>query len=72
VSRTTLRPRRLASVEDAASYANVSTRTVRRWISQGLIPGYRVGPRLVKVDLDDFDNLAVPIPTAGGGPNAVA
>jgi excisionase family DNA binding protein len=68
----TTRPQRLTSVENAAHYADVSERSIRRWISQGLITGYRVGPRLVKVDLDDLDNLAVPIPTAGGGPNAAA
>jgi excisionase family DNA binding protein len=64
------RPRRLASLEDAASYADLSTRTIRRYIAAGRIRGYRVGPRLVKVDLDDLDKLAVPIPTAGGGPDA--
>lgn len=60
----TRRPQRLTSIDNAANYADVSTRTVRRWIAAGLIPGYRVGPRLIKVDLDDFDKLARPIPTA--------
>lgn len=58
-------PQRLTSVANAAHYANVSPRSIRRWISQGLITGYRVGPRLVKVDLDDLDKLARPIPAAG-------
>jgi excisionase family DNA binding protein len=69
-TRAKTRPQRLTSVENAAHYANVSTRSIRRWMSQGLITGYRVGPRLIKVDLDDLDRLAVPIPTAGGGPDA--
>ena len=58
-------PKRLTSLANAAAYADVSIRSIRRWISSGLIPGYRVGPRLVKVDLDDLDRLAQRIPTAG-------
>ncbi|WP_433187728.1 helix-turn-helix domain-containing protein [Actinoallomurus sp. CA-150999] len=59
-------PRRLTSVAAAAEYADLSTRTIRRYIAEGRLTGYRVGPRLVKVDLDDLDRLARPIPTAGG------
>lgn len=57
--------RRLVSIAKAAEAQDVSTRTMRRWIAQGRIRGYRVGPRLVKVDLDDLDRLARRIPTAG-------
>ena len=59
-------PRRLASLATAAAYADVSTRTLRRYISQGRLTGYRVGPRLVKVDLRELEALARPIPTARG------
>ena len=45
---TAARPERLTSFESAANYADVSTRSIRRWIAAGLLPGYRVGPRLVK------------------------
>ncbi len=55
--------RRLVSLATAAAYADVSTRTLRRYIAQGRITGYRVGPRLVKVDLIEVDQLARPIPT---------
>lgn len=61
---------RLTSIASAAEYADVSARTIRRYISTGLIPGYRVGPRLVKVDLGDLDNLAQRIPTAAISPEA--
>jgi excisionase family DNA binding protein len=44
----------------------VSTRTVRRWIADGKIPAYRLGARLVRVDLDDVDRLFQRIPTATG------
>jgi excisionase family DNA binding protein len=57
--------RHLASIAKGAERADVSPRTVRRWIAQGLLTGYRVGPRLVKVDLDEVDAIARPIPTAG-------
>lgn len=57
--------RRLAAVQDGASYAGVSTKTIRRWIANGVLPGYRMGPRLLKVDLNDLDALARRIPTAG-------
>lgn len=56
---------RRVGIAEAATYADVSTRTVRRWIASGLLPGYRLGPRLVKVDLADLENLARRIPTGG-------
>jgi excisionase family DNA binding protein len=59
--------RRLVSIADAAEHADVSTRTVRRWIAAGMVTGYRSGPRLIKVDLDELDERVIrPIPTAGG------
>lgn len=56
--------RRFASIADAATYANVSSKTIRRYISTGRLVGYRVGPRLVKVELSEVDALMRPIPTA--------
>lgn len=58
--------RQLGSIAQGAERADVSTRTIRRWIAQGLLTGYRVGPRLMKVDLNEVDAIARPIPTAGG------
>lgn len=54
--------RRWADLEQAAAYFHCSTRTVRRMISRGEITGYRVGPRMVRVDLGELDTLARPIP----------
>jgi excisionase family DNA binding protein len=59
-------PQRLTSLTNAATHADVSVRTLRRWISAGILTGYRVGPRLVKIDLDELDRNVRPIPTAGG------
>lgn len=59
-------PRRLAALAVAAEYANVSPRTLRRYIASGRLAGYRVGPRLVRVDLNEIDALLRPIPTVSG------
>lgn len=56
--------RRLASIPAAAESADVSTKTIRRWIAQGRIGGYRVGPRLIKVDLNELEASFQPV---GGG-----
>ncbi|QYN32591.1 helix-turn-helix domain-containing protein [Pseudonocardia sp. DSM 110487] len=58
--------RRLVGLAVAADYADVSTRTLRRYIAHGRLTGYRVGPRLIKVDLNELDAMARPIPTARG------
>lgn len=55
-------PRRWADLDAAAAYFNCSTKTVRRMIARGEITGYRVGSRMVRVDLNDLDALARPIP----------
>jgi hypothetical protein len=51
--------RRFASVQAAATMYDVDPITVRRWISSGLINGYRIGDRLIKVDLDEIDARVV-------------
>ena len=55
--------RRLVSLETAASYLEVNPKTVRRLIAVGDLTGYRVGPRLLRVSLDDIDAMLRPIPT---------
>jgi len=52
---------RLDSIHGAASTAGVHPSTIRRWISQGRITGYRMGPRLIKVDLDELARMLTPI-----------
>jgi len=56
--------RRLSALPAAAEACDVSTRTIRRWISAGRLTGYRVGPRLIKVDLDELEKVIQPV---GGG-----
>ena len=55
--------RRIASINAAAEYAGVSTRTIRRYIAAGRLTGYRIGPRLIKINLAEVDALLSPIPT---------
>lgn len=43
--------------DEAAGRLRVSERTVRRYITAGLLDGVRVGPRLVKVTERSVDRL---------------
>jgi excisionase family DNA binding protein len=49
--------RRLGSLALGANNACVSERTLRRMIAAGVIKGYKVGPKLVRVDLDEIEAL---------------
>lgn len=60
--------RRLSSLPEAAEQFGVSSRTLRRYISAGRITGYRFGPRMLRVDLDELDALLRPL--AAGGASA--
>jgi len=66
-TRTLPSPRRIAPIADAADYLGTSERTIRRYIAAGRLTGYRVGPRLIRVDLNELDTLLRQIPTALGG-----
>jgi excisionase family DNA binding protein len=57
--------RRFASIVDAAEYVDVNPKTVRRWISTGRLTGYRVGPRIIRVDLNELDAMVRVVPTGG-------
>lgn len=58
------RHRELASLAKGAEYADISIWTLRRRISDGTIPAYRVGPRLLRVDLNEVDAMLRRIPSA--------
>lgn len=47
--------RRYAKISQAAEYLGVTTRTVHEMIADGRLTGYRNGPRLVRVDLNELD-----------------
>jgi len=65
--RTAKKPQRLEPLIAAAKYRKVDPRTLRRWGEQGRITLYRVGPKLLYVDLDELDNLARPVASAARG-----
>jgi excisionase family DNA binding protein len=60
--------RELVSTLTAAKRYGISEKSIRRYIAQGLITGYRVGQRrLIRVDLVEADaRLLTPIPTVKG------
>lgn len=56
----------LISLRDAAQLAGgVHPRTVRRWVENGLLEGFLVGPRLIKVDRNQVIALVRPIGQGG-------
>ncbi len=57
--------RQLVSIEQAAEELQVSTRSVRRYLSQGLLTGVRVGPRLIRIDAESLDRMLAPVGARG-------
>jgi excisionase family DNA binding protein len=62
----------LLTLDQAAERLAVSPRTLRRWISSGLIPAFRQGRvlRLRALDLDRFiaERVSAAAPAASAGP----
>jgi excisionase family DNA binding protein len=54
---------RWASFSAAAEYAGIPAKTLRDWVRKGRIPAYRIGPRLLQIDLDDVDAMRRRVPT---------
>lgn len=44
-----------ATVHEAALYLKVSDKTIRAQIRSGKIPAHRLGPTLIRIDLDELD-----------------
>jgi excisionase family DNA binding protein len=59
-----IKPRKLISVEAAASCLDMNPRSIRRYIADGKLAGYRIGDKLIRVDQADVDALIRPIPAA--------
>ena len=57
--------KRLVDPKAGADYLAVSLSTIRRMISRGDLTAYRVGPKLLRLDAEELDRIARPIPTAG-------
>lgn len=56
----------LGSVKEAAERYGCSPDTVRRWVAQGMLDAYRLGPRLLRIDLTADDRLLRRIQTRRG------
>lgn len=57
-------PNRLVRMDTAAEWLDVDPKTIRRMVSKGTLHGYRVGGRLLRVDMAEVEALARPIPAA--------
>lgn len=58
--------RRWVDQREAAEYLGVTDRTIRRFIAEGRLPGYRLGNKMLRLDVADLDALMRPIPAGGG------
>lgn len=56
---------RLIPLGDAAAQLSLDEKTLRRYVAQGLLTGYRVGPRAIRLDAEEVAAFARPIPAAG-------
>ena len=52
------------TIAQAAEILNQSVKTVRRRISDGTLPAYRIGPRLIRVRVENLDESCRRIPSA--------
>lgn len=59
--------KRYSAIPQAATIYDVHDQTIRRWISEGRITGYRFGPRMLRVDLDELDAMLRPLAAAKRG-----
>lgn len=60
------RPRaEYVSLQDAAAMYGVSVDLLRRRIASGILPAVHAGRRVIRVRLEDLQEVFRPIPTAG-------
>jgi excisionase family DNA binding protein len=60
MSTKPIHQRRYAKLKEAATYLQVTERTIRAMIADGRLTGYRSGTRLVRVDLNELDAAMQP------------
>ncbi|WP_306364630.1 helix-turn-helix domain-containing protein [Nocardia sp. CC227C] len=49
------------TIQEAAKTVSVTERTVRNWISSGLLTGYRFGPKIIRINRTELLGLATPV-----------
>lgn len=47
-------PKNLATLQEAAGYLHCHERTIRRHIAAGNLTAYRLGKRMIRVDLNEI------------------
>lgn len=52
----------LLTVKEIVTKTGYTERTLRRWIADGTLQAYRVGPRGIRIKAADLDNFLRPIP----------
>ena len=58
------RPSTYITLSEGKNILKLDEKTIRRYIAQGLLTGYRIGPRALRLSADEVHELARPIPTA--------
>jgi len=48
------------TIAQAAEILGVSTKTIRNWINSKQLKVLRLGPRMIRIDPDDLQNLLKP------------
>jgi len=56
--------RKTLTVRETADVTGFSVRTIRSRIADGTLPAYRVGPRAIRIRVEDLDALMRRIPAA--------
>lgn len=65
--RTVSLPKRLVPLRAASAHTGLGVKTLRNWIIAGQITGYRRGPKLIFVDLDEIDSMTRPVTARASG-----
>lgn len=58
---TTAHDAELLTIAEAAALLKVGRSTVNRWLRDGRLPAYRVGPKAVRIRRTDLEQLMTPV-----------
>ena len=53
--------RAYVGIPEAATYLDVTPKTIRRYIAEGKLPAYRLGDRVVRIKVADLDAALTPM-----------
>jgi excisionase family DNA binding protein len=49
------------TIDEVSTVCRVSGRTVRNWIRSGRLPAYKLGPKTVRISVNDLAEMMEPI-----------